>query len=95
MKVLVSAKPVKGFWRAGEFWPNEGREANVTAKQLEILEAEEMLIVERLGGGPEKPIENMTKAELEAKAVELEVDISAAKNNDERIALIKSKAAQG
>jgi hypothetical protein len=98
MKVFVSAKPVKGFWRAGEFWPHEGREANVTAKQFAILEAEDMLVVKKLDGGSdggtEKPVEKMTKAELEAKAAQLGVDLSSAANNEERIALIKQKAAQ-
>jgi hypothetical protein len=89
MRVFVSAKPAKGFWRAGEFWPQEGREANVTAKQLAILEAESMLVVEQVKES-EKPLEQMTKAELEAKAAELKLDISAAKNNEERVALIKA-----
>ena len=41
-----------GWWRAGLQWSAAGTEASVTQEQLAMLEAEPMLIVERLAPAP-------------------------------------------
>jgi len=51
-------------------------------------------IAEKASGNAEpaaKPVSQMNKAELEAKATELKVDISGAKNNRVRARLIRDK----
>lgn len=49
--VRVTAKR-DGWWRAGLQWSAAGTEASVTQEQLAMLEAEPMLIVERLAPAP-------------------------------------------
>lgn len=44
--VHVQSSPPRGFYRAGFFIPQEGVDLEVTAAQLEELEAEPMIMVE-------------------------------------------------
>lgn len=51
-KVFVRAAPTLGRYRAGQFWPHEGREAEVTDVQLAALEGDLKLFVVRKADAP-------------------------------------------
>lgn len=70
-----------------------GADSNAVGDVIEVSDEVAADILVRGSGGPiaalaEKPIVKMNTAELEVKAAGLEVDISGAKNNKERIKLI-------
>jgi len=80
-----------------------GADSNAVGDIIEVSDeiAEDILvrgkrgpIAEKASGKAElaaKPVSQMNKAELEAKATELKVDISGAKNNKVRARLIRNK----
>jgi len=48
-KIMISAKPDKGFWRCGTFFPKDGKEVakeDFTDAQWEVLKAEPNLTVQ-------------------------------------------------
>ena len=47
MLVRVQARPDRGRWRCGVFWPHSWVEADVDDKQLAALEADTQLVVHR------------------------------------------------
>ncbi|MEY4530718.1 MAG: Mu-like prophage FluMu N-terminal domain [Deinococcota bacterium] len=74
IKVRVSARPEKGFYRAGRYWSSAPTDAEVTANDLKVLKAETNLVVVELGEDGEDP--NVTleteKADLTQKVAALE-----------------------
>jgi hypothetical protein len=81
IKIRVSARPEKGFYRAGRFWTSAPTDAEVTKAELVILKAETNLVVVELGEDGEDPSTaletantDLTKkiSDLEAKVKELE-----------------------
>lgn len=74
-----------------------GADSNVVGDVIEVSDEVAADITVRGKRGPiaalaEKPIVKMNTAELTAKAAKLEIDISGAKNNKERIKLILAGA---
>jgi hypothetical protein len=53
--VVVTAIPTGGFYRAGRYWPPTPTEAEVSAEDLERLEAEPFLRVSEPDGEAKKP----------------------------------------
>jgi hypothetical protein len=45
MEVFVKSMTAKGHWRAGEFWPAEGRSAEVDEATIATLQADPRLEV--------------------------------------------------
>lgn len=75
----------------GDTFPREG--LKVTEERLEELSTDKnkrgIPLIQK--DNEDKPLEKMTKAELEAKAQEMDIDISKAKNNEERVKLLKGE----
>jgi hypothetical protein len=71
-KVFVTAVPRRGFWRAGRYWPHEGREETVDDETLKRLQAEPRLTVKVL----ERALDDHTVAELRQMAADRGVDLT-------------------
>lgn len=75
--IRISAKPNRGFYRAGIFHPHDPKDHTddaFTAEQLEALEAEDMLTVQHIEGDPENaPPAAAEDAEAVAGRATLEV----------------------
>jgi hypothetical protein len=85
-KVFVKAAPKRGFYRAGQFWPNGGREAEVDDKTLERLKAEPRLSVTIV----EKSLEDHTVDELKQLAEKRNVNLDGAKKKADIIARLNA-----